>query len=157
MKAATVHELKKELGTLDHSRLLEICLRLAKFKKDNKELMTYMLFEADDEDQYIESVKSEMQEIMESMNRYSTFYMKKTMRKTIRYMDKFVRYSGLKETEAEIRISFCEMVRELKVPIHRSKVMTNMFNRQLKKINTALSKLHEDLQYDYQGRIDEIS
>ena len=118
--------------------------------------MTYMLFEADDEDQYIESVKSEMQEIMESMNRYSTFYMKKTMRKTIRYMDKFVRYSGLKETEAEIRISFCEMVRELKVPTHRSKVMTNMFNGQLKKINVALSKLHEDLQYDFQGRLEEF-
>lgn len=156
MKAATVHELKKELGTLNHANLLKICLRLAKFKKDNKELITYMLFEAGDEEQYIEGVKNEMQEIMESMNRHSTFYMKKTMRKTIRQMDKFIRYSGLKETEAEIRISFCEIVRELKVPIHRSKVMTNMFNRQLKKINTALSKLHEDLQYDYQGRLEEL-
>ena len=157
MKAASVHELKKELGTLDHSRLLEICLRLAKYKKDNKELMTYMIFESEDEDQYIESVKSEMQEMMDSMNRHSIFYMKKTMRKAIRNMDKFIRYSALKETEAELRISFCEMVKEINIPLHRSRVMNNMYDRQLKKINAALTKLHEDLQYDYQGRIDEIS
>ncbi len=157
MKAATVHELKKELVMQDQSRLLEICLRLAKFKKDNKELMTYMLFESDDEEQYIASVKRAIDEMLEGMNRSSIFFIKKTIRKTVRHMDKYIRYSGKKETEIDIRIYLCERIREEKIPIRRSRVLTNMYNSQLKKINAAMPKLHEDLQYDYQGRIDEIS
>ena len=140
----------------DQSRLLEICLRLAKFKKDNKELMTYMLFESDDEEQYIASVKRTMDEMLENINRSSIFFIKKTIRKTIRHMDKYIRYSGKKETEIDIRLHLCEWIREEKIPIRRSRVLTNIYNSQLKKINAAMTKIHEDLQYDYQGRIDKL-
>jgi len=60
MKAATVHELKEKLGHLSSDELLEFCTRLARFKKENKELLTYLLFEAHDEETYIENVKKEM-------------------------------------------------------------------------------------------------
>ena len=40
MKAATIHEIKQELVTLKPAALSELCLRLAKFKKENKELLT---------------------------------------------------------------------------------------------------------------------
>ena len=36
MKAATIAELKRTLVTLDQGELLEAVLRLARFKKDNK-------------------------------------------------------------------------------------------------------------------------
>jgi hypothetical protein len=52
MKAASIHELKKELLHLDEKSLVATCLRLARYKKDNKELMTYLLFEAHDEEGY---------------------------------------------------------------------------------------------------------
>ena len=48
MKASTVSELKEELKHLPPAQLLELCLRLARFKKENKELLTYLLFEAHD-------------------------------------------------------------------------------------------------------------
>ncbi len=38
MKAASIAELKKELVRLDPGELLDACLSLARFKKDNKEL-----------------------------------------------------------------------------------------------------------------------
>jgi hypothetical protein len=60
MKAASINEIKQELQSLPPSRLNELCLRLARFKKDNKELLTYLLFEAADETAYIESVKKEI-------------------------------------------------------------------------------------------------
>ena len=41
MKPATVHQLKRELQTRTPDELLQLCLRLAKFKKENKELLTY--------------------------------------------------------------------------------------------------------------------
>ena len=57
MKAATVHQIKQELKTLQPEELLELCLRLSKFKKENKELLTYLLYESADEATYVESVK----------------------------------------------------------------------------------------------------
>jgi hypothetical protein len=57
MKAVTVKELKEELTNYTPKELRELCLRLARFKKENKELLTYLLFESSDEALYIESVK----------------------------------------------------------------------------------------------------
>ena len=56
MKTATVKELKQELSHKSSAELLEICLNLSKFKKENKELLTYILYEADYEEGYIKSV-----------------------------------------------------------------------------------------------------
>ncbi len=60
MKAATIQEIKQELQTLSPTRLTELCLRLARFKKDNKELLTWLLFEAGDETSYIDQVKKDI-------------------------------------------------------------------------------------------------
>ena len=53
MKTATIKELKQELSHKSSAELLEICLNLSKFKKENKELLTYILYEADYEEGYI--------------------------------------------------------------------------------------------------------
>ncbi|MEX0362048.1 MAG: hypothetical protein AB3N10_13795, partial [Allomuricauda sp.] len=60
MKASTIAQLKKELQHRSPDELLNLCLRLGRFKKENKELLTYLLFEADHEEGYIESVKAEV-------------------------------------------------------------------------------------------------
>jgi len=60
MKAATVAQLKKELQYKSQDEVLQLCLRLARFKKENKELLTYLLFESDSEEGYIETVKEEL-------------------------------------------------------------------------------------------------
>ena len=38
MKAVTVKQLKTELAYCTNNELIELCLRLSKFKKENKEL-----------------------------------------------------------------------------------------------------------------------
>ena len=77
MKAATVSQLKKELQHRNPEELLELCLRLSKFKKENKELLTYLLFEADDEAGYIDTVKAEVDGLFLDINTNSYFYIKK--------------------------------------------------------------------------------
>ena len=76
MKAATVTLIKKELQHLSEAELIETCLALAKFKKENKELLSYLLFEADNEDQYICTIKEEMDEefIISSRKVFERFY-----------------------------------------------------------------------------------
>ena len=43
MKAVTVKKIKDELSHRSANDLMELCLHLSKFKKENKELLTYLL------------------------------------------------------------------------------------------------------------------
>ena len=84
MKAVTVKVLKTELNNRSQSELLEICLRLSKFKKENKELLTYLLFESSYEEGYIETVKLEIDEQFELINTNTYYFIKKSVRKILR-------------------------------------------------------------------------
>ena len=156
MKAATIHQLKKELSELTPKQLLEICLRMAKFKKDNKELLTYLLFEAQDEPEYIALIKTTIDDQLNSINDGNLCFLKKGLRKIIRQVDKYLRYSGNKETEVEVRLYFCQRINEMGVPVKSIKSFITIYQGQLKKINTALSKLHEDVQYEYQLELEKL-
>lgn len=157
MKAATINELKQELLNEKPARLLEICIRLARFKKENKELLTYLLFEAHDTDAYIKSVKQEMDIHFETVNRSNVYFVKKTLRKILRITNKFIRYSGSNIAETELLIHFCTAVKEMGSSITGNPVIINIYQNQLKKINKAIATMHEDLQYDYMQRVTDIS
>lgn len=149
MKAVTVNQLKKELVTCTPTELVELCLRLSKFKKENKELLTYLLFESSDEMGYIDSIKSEIDVQFDNINTSNFHYIKKSVRKILRLIKKFSRYSLKKETEVELLIYFCYKMREFKPSIKQNTTLVNIYNRQLLSINKIVSTLHEDLQYDY--------
>lgn len=149
MKAATIAQLKKELQFKSQDDIVQLCLRLARFKKENKELLTYLLFESDSEAGYIETVKQEVDEMFADININSYFYIKKSVRKILRTIKKYIRYSGNKETEVELLLYFCEKLKNLKPSIHRNTTLLNLYTRQLDYIAKKLPLLHEDLQYDF--------
>ena len=149
MKAATIHEIKQELSAIKSPELIELCLRLARFKKENKELLTYLLFEAHDEQGYINSIRSEIDELFKTINLSHLYFAKKTLRKIVRIINKYCRYSSSKQTEIELRIYFCQKLKASGIPFHRNKIISNLFESQFKKINLGMATLHEDLQYDY--------
>ncbi len=156
MKTATLSELKKELNTVAPKQILDICMRLAKYKKDNKELLTYLLFEAENEEAYIRGIKLQMDEQFSEMNKSNTYLAKKSLRKILRSTNKFIKYSGSKETEAELLIYFCLKVKKSGIRIDSNTVLNNLYQQQLKKIDKALSSLHEDLQYDYKKELERL-
>ena len=84
MKSATINELKKELKTRDPGEVLELCARLMKYKKENKELLTYILFESYDEPAFIQGIKDEMDEQFSEMNISNLYLAKKSIRKVYR-------------------------------------------------------------------------
>ena len=57
MKASSIAQIKKELQFNDKEELIEIVLRLGKYKVENKELLSYLLFESHDEEGYINKIK----------------------------------------------------------------------------------------------------
>ena len=153
MKASSLNELKLELQELPPKRVLEIALRLGRFKKENKELLSYLLFEAQDEQGYIKNVKEEIEELFATINLTQLYFAKKTIRKILRVINKHSRYSGNKQTDLELRIFFCRQLKDSGIPFRQNAVLSNMFDGQLKKIHAALSTLHEDLQHDYRKEI----
>jgi len=157
MKAATVKQLKDELKYSSNDELINLCLRLSRFKKENKELLTYLLFEANNESGYIESIKKEIDEQFELININSYFYIKKSIRKILRNIKKYIRYSLKKETEVELLLYFCIKLKTFKPSINRNVTLTNIYNRQLEFIKKKITALHEDLQYDYQLEIDSLT
>jgi hypothetical protein len=157
MKAATIHELKLELTNTPAEQLAELCVRLAKFKKENKELLTYLLFESFDEQAYIENIKTDMLQQFEEINTSSLYFVKKSLRKILRTLNKYIRYTGSAETEIKLLLFFCTTLIHSGIPVEKNLVIKNMLQNQLKKISKTIVTMHEDLQYEYVKELKQLT
>lgn len=149
MKTASVKEIKIALSDMPSSELIQLCLELSKFKKENKELLTYLLFESTSEASFIASIKTETIELFNGINTNSYFYIKKSVRKILRRLKTYIRYSKNKETEIELLLFFCQQMNSFKPSIKGSDALYNIYKREIISIQKKLLKLHEDLQFDY--------
>lgn len=156
MKTATITQLKKELAHHSQKELMELCLRLSKFKKENKELLTYLLFEADNEEAFILGIKEEVTLQFETINTTSYYFIKKSVRKILRLVKKYIRYSKITTTEIELLLYFCYELKKVSKPIVKNVTLQNIFDRQIVLIKKAIAKLHEDLQFDYNQELEDL-
>ncbi len=156
MKTASLKEIKAELENTAPAVLLELCLRLIKFKKENKELLTYLMFEASDERSYVASVNALLDELFETVNKSQLYFAKKTIRKIVRIANRYIKYSDSKTTEPDVLIHVCEKINELGLDLKRNTALHNIYLSQLKKIKKAVAAMHEDEQYDYLKMLEEL-
>lgn len=162
MKAASISQLKKELKERSHPELVDFCLRMAKFKKESKELLSYILYESDNEDDYVATVKETIDDMFEKFNYKSIYLITKSTRKALRETKKFIRYSKVKETEVRLLLYFCEKLKEIEVvnydakAVHCSVTLNNIYSREIIAIRKKILVLEDDLQYDYGEQLKEI-
>lgn len=156
MKTKSLKEIKDELKHLSKEDLMELILNLSKYKKENKELLVYLLFEIENEADFIQSIKVEMDDGFELLKKQTFYHSKKSARKILRITKKYIRYSKKKETEVELLIYYCSKFTELPNSFKESKAMKNIYVKQLEIAEKAIAKLHEDLQYDYKREIAEL-
>jgi hypothetical protein len=156
LKAASIQEIKSSLSELEPTSLREICLRLAKHKKENKELLSYLLFDASDINSYVQMVKDEIDEQFKGVNQSNLYFAKKTLRKILRITNKHIRFTASKVIEAELLLHYLIQLKKSGLRFRESRVLLNMYDQQLKKINAAVDSLHEDLRFDFQKSIDEL-
>lgn len=149
MKADSIKNIKQELESIAPARLLELTMRLAKFKKENKELLTYLLFEAHNEQGYVSGIKETLHLMFTEVNVKSLYITKKNLRKIIRTANRFIKYSSNPVIEVEILIYICEEIKELDIDLRKSTALQNIYTGLLKRIEKNILLLHEDLQYDY--------
>jgi len=153
MKTSSLSELKKELEGIETKELRELCVHLAKYKKENKELLTYLLFESTDNQNYIKGVKKMMDELYDEINSSNLYLAKKSLRKILRLTNKYIKYTGSKQVEVELLMYYCKKLRKSGIEFQKSTALSNIYIRQVVKIKKALATLHEDLQFDYQEEI----
>jgi len=156
MKPATIAEIKKELKYKSPEQLTEYCMAMARFKLESKELLTYLVFESENEEAYIESVKTYVSSEFKTINKTNYYFIKKSVRKILRQLKRNIRYSKKPATEAELLIYFCHEMHQIRPSFRNNRVLTNMYNTQLKMVQKAINKLHEDLQYDYNLLLEEL-
>ncbi len=158
MKASSISDLKKELNELPSKQLVELCLHLAKYKKDNKEFLDYLLFQSHDKSGFVTAVKSEIDDHFEEIKSQSNlYYAKKSLRKLLRIITKYCKYINDKALATDLHIYFCFKLKSSGIPYHKSQLIVNMYEQQLKKINTLIKSLHEDLHQDYLSELEKLS
>lgn len=153
MKAATINELKKELSSQNHEQLVELCLRLGRFKKENKELLTYILYDASNEENYIKDIKAEIDDLFDDINSTNLYWAKKSLRKILRNINKYSRYSNETTTMLELLIYYCKKLKSSGIEFEKSTALKNLYDSQIKKIKNEIAKMHEDLQYDFEKQL----
>lgn len=149
MKTASVKEIKQEIENISPSALVELTMKLVKFKKEIKELSTYLLFEAHDEASYVAGIKESLHLMFTDVNVKSLYITKKNLRKILRVANRYIKYSSDPLTEIEVLIYICREIRDLDVEMTRSTALLNLYNGIIKKLEKNIHSLHEDLQYDY--------
>lgn len=154
MKAASISEIKNELEHASQKELLDLCLTIIKYKKENKELLSYLLFDANNLAAYIDNVKGEMDEQFAEINHSNLYFVKKSLRKILKSTNKYIRYTTSKQAEVELLIYFCQKIKRSAIKINKSTALSNLYNNQIKKIKTVIQTLHEDLQHDYNKDIE---
>ena len=156
MKLASVNEIKEELLHLSQKDLLAYCMRLVKFKKENKELMNYLLFQSNNQALYLKQVKEEISELYKEINSTNLYFAKKSLRKILRVTNKYIKHTSSGQVEIELLVHYCITLQSSGIPFERSTALNNLYQAQVKKIEKALSTLHEDLQYDYSKLVQQL-
>ncbi len=148
ISAYGLQDIKKELQHLSSLQIADLCLRLARYKKENKELLAYLLFEADDEAGFIEKVRGEIG-FMFSQLPSQSYNAAKSSRKILRLISKYTKFIGSKEAEIEMLLNFCQNYIQYTDRRVSYKPLRLIMTRQILKIQGLIGKLHEDLQYDF--------
>ena len=154
MMTLKLPELKKELEQLAQPELVKLCLRIAKHKAENKELLGYLLVESDDPLFYAEKIKPEI--VAPFLEYSTTYHLTKSIRKSTRLITKYYRFTGSRQGETELLL---HLVQGFHINFRwefRTQAFARIIFRCLKKADTNLFKLHEDLQADYRETLREL-
>lgn len=150
-------QIKKELEHLPQPELVQLLLRTAKFKKENKELLFYLLFESNDVDGFVLQCKKEITKQFKEVNKTHVYYAKKSIRKILRWVNKQIKFSNQPIVTIELLMHFIHELKQLNSLLEQSNQLLHVYLNQYKKVKLTIAKLHEDLQYDYTNLLEKLT
>ena len=150
-----LQSIKKELQHISSSQLTDLCLRLSKYKKENKELLSYLLFESANHDTYIQGIKEEVDALFGELPSHS-YYAAKSMRKILKLIAKHTKFMASKPAEIDLLIYYCQQYINHIDKRTGYKPLRQILHKQLEKVNKLMAALHEDLQYDHKAAFEKV-
>jgi DNA-directed RNA polymerase specialized sigma54-like protein len=104
----------------------------------------------------VDTVKEELEELFQTANTKTYFFAKKSAQTIRRKLNKSLKLSKKKGDQVELLLYFCEQLQRYGYLKFQHPIIKHLFDMQVKKIQQGIAALHEDLQYDYQYRLDDI-
>jgi len=154
---ANLNTIKKELIECEKKQLIEIITRLCRFKLDNKSLVSFLLFDAENEPEFVKEAKLQIDDLIEESKYFNFYSTKKRYRKIATLITKYVKFTNKTESEIELRLhlvkTFTENKSELKTYLYFKKALS----KQLEKVDKLMKKIHEDLQFEYEEEINNLN
>jgi hypothetical protein len=148
-------DLKKELADLSKPELIKLCLRVAKLKRENKELLSYLIFDSEDPLFYAQKLKPEIKEVFEQPFQHA-YYLTKSIRKVMRIITKYYRFTSNKQGETELLIYLVEEFYQSWRYEYRYQALGKVIFRCLEKAQSNLKKIDEDFRADFEDPINEL-
>lgn len=155
MQTYSLLEQKKELQNLMPAELIDLCLRLARFKKENKELLEYLLFHQSNPMPYVELIKKEIENGFGALTG-ANYTDSKKLRKMTKLLNKQAKYVQNSDIEVDLYLCFCTHFCHAICATSSAKVVQNFFLKAVLKIEKLSHKLHEDLAFDVQQELNNI-
>ena len=153
MQAASINTIKNELKQLPPKQVLDLLLRLARFKKENKELLTWLLFESHDEVGYIEDIKSGITDELGQIDGLPAYQYKKQFRKIQRKINKPIKYTGSKTAAVELYMHMINMIVAKKKTIFIRAFLDKALQQYISKVEKILPGMVSDIASDVSRRL----
>lgn len=148
-------DLKKELAELSKPELIQLCLRVAKLKRENKELLAYLIYDASDPLFYAQKLKPEIKEVFEQPFQHA-YYLTKSIRKSMRLITKYYRFTSNKQGETELLIYLADQFHNTWRKEYLYQALGKVIIRCLEKAEANLKKIDEDFRADFEQPIEEL-
>ena|SRR5690554_3410944 len=149
-------DIKKELKHLQNKELIALILELSKFSTDNKYFLYFQLFGRDNPQFLLEWVKEDLEWEFQKSSTSNYHTAKKSAQGIRKKLNKYLKYTKNKLIQVELIEYFCRMLHEYGYLHFGHPVIDNLYLMQIGRIERLLKSLHEDLQFDYQPKMDEL-
>ncbi|MFC3414573.1 hypothetical protein [Algoriphagus hitonicola] len=156
MQFPSLAQLKKELELLPEKEKVNLISDLAKFSRENKAYLFFKLQEKENPGYFLEMIKEELDTEFQKSNASHVYYAKKSAQAIRRKLNKMLKLSKKKEDQIEAIMYFCEQLKEYGYLQFNYPVIDNLYKIQVEKVKKLILGLHEDLQYDFEMRLQDL-
>lgn len=157
MKAAKLIVLKSAVFSLSTKETQELILKLARFKVENKEYLTYLLFESYNEEEFVAKTKDWLNDKFNEINFNYYYTARKSIRKILKELKKLIRFSKINTTEIELLLNFCLLLKTKTNKLFYQSFISNMYSTQLKIARRKWLGLHPDFQIDFESLFEQLN
>jgi len=155
-KTPSIAVLKKELSYRSEQEIIDFCVTLIKFNRENKELLNYLLIDEVEKEVFLNEIKITISANFLDINFRSYHILRKSVRKILKLTKKYIKLINEPIKELTLLIHFNQELISCLPKLKNYPSIENYFISNIKKMESIVAKLHPDLQYDYINDINEL-